>query len=90
MSTRGISDLERGRAALPRRDTLRRWLDDARALRRAARRAAGGRTATGRAIATGDAADAAPALPVPLTPLIGREAEIGRAVAVCCAPDVRC
>src|SRR5215218_7790410 len=79
VSTRGISDLERGARGLPRKDTLQLLLqalelspEDRAALVAVARRSpapAGGR---GRA-------DALPALPVSPTPLIGRERELATA-----------
>jgi predicted ATPase/DNA-binding CsgD family transcriptional regulator/DNA-binding XRE family transcriptional regulator len=89
VSTRGISDLERGARGLPRKDTLQLLLQgldlapaDRAALVAAARRSpapAGGR---GRV-------DALPALPVSPTPLIGRERELATARDLLLRPDVR-
>ena len=76
ISTRGISDLERGAHGLPRKDTLRLLLD-ALALSPADRAtlvAAARRPVTTRVPQESD--DRPPGLPVPLTPLIGREQEI--------------
>ena len=77
MSTRGISDLERGARGVPRKDTLQlllRALDLSTAeksvLVAAARRPTPSRVGEQRS-------DQHATPPVPLTPLIGREEEIG-------------
>src|SRR5437868_179676 len=73
ISTRGVSDLERGAHGLPRKDTLQLLLDalalspaDQARLAAAARRPA-------RAGARRERGEQYPELPIPLTPLIGRE-----------------
>src|SRR5688572_24015743 len=88
VSTRGISDLERGARGLPRKDTLQMLLQaldlfpsDRDALVAAARRAP---APAGRR----DQADALPALPVSPTPLIGRERELVTARDLLVRPDV--
>jgi predicted ATPase/transcriptional regulator with XRE-family HTH domain len=76
VSTRGVSDLERGAHGLPRKDTLQLLLD-VLALSPADRAtlvAAARRPVTTRARRESD--DRPSGLPVPLTPLIGREHEI--------------
>ena len=89
ISTRGVSDLERGVHGLPRKDTLRLLLDalalapaDRNRLVAAARRPpdAGARRERGARY---------PPLPVPLTPLVGREQAIAAAVARLTAPTIR-
>jgi predicted ATPase/transcriptional regulator with XRE-family HTH domain len=89
VSTRGISDLERGAHGLPRRDTLQLLLD-ALALAPADRAtlvAAARRPATSRARRESD--DRPPGLPVPLTPLIGREQAIEAVVTLLTLPTIR-
>ena len=87
VSTRGVSDLERGARGLPRKDTLQMLLQaldpapaDRAALTAAARRAP--------APPPGDAAGE-PSLPVPPTPLIGREDEIAAARVLLLDDEVR-
>src|SRR5690349_11530388 len=87
ISTRGLSDLERGARGLPRKDTLQLLLQaldlpqaDRAALVAAARRPVAARAAQGHDPA---------ALPVPLTPLVGREAEIAAVSALLAEPAVR-
>ena len=100
LSARGISDLERGVRAAPRKDTLRLLVDalplepaERTALVAAARRAEGGsrpasasadQTAEGEVIPFPGAL-----LPVSLTPLIGREREKADLVALLRRSDVR-
>jgi transcriptional regulator with XRE-family HTH domain len=79
VSTRGISDLERGARGLPRNDTLQMLLhglnlapDDRAILTAAARRIPPG-------VPPPDASAVGPPLPVPPTSLIGREDEIAAA-----------
>lgn len=89
VSTRGISDLERGAHGLPRRDTLQ-LLQDALALGpsdRAALTAAAHRPVTTRA--RRERGDSDISLPVPLTSLIGREQDIAAVVALFTGPTVR-
>src|SRR5688572_1414200 len=89
VSTRGISDLERGAHGLPRKDTLQLLLD-ALALSPADRAtlvAAARRPVTTRARRESD--DRPPGLPVPLTPLIGREQEIEAVAALLAQPTIR-
>ena len=89
VSARGISDLERGARGLPRKDTLElllQALDLSPANRAALVAAARRRPALARGEAQGDRhAD----LPVPLTPLIGREAEIAAISALLAQPTLR-
>jgi predicted ATPase/transcriptional regulator with XRE-family HTH domain len=78
LSARGISDLERGVRAGPRRDTLR-LLIEALGLgprERAALVAAAGRTSERPGGQPGSASSAGARLPLPLTPLVGREHEV--------------
>src|SRR5918994_5868764 len=89
VSTRGISDLERGAHGLPRKDTLQLLLDalalfpaDQATLVAAARRPATTR-------ARRERGDRYPGLPLPLTPLIGREHEIAAAAALLAQPTIR-
>src|SRR5688500_12969889 len=89
LSTRGISDLERGARGLPRNDTLQMVLQaldlssgDRAALVAAARRSPVPAGRQGRA-------DALPALPVSPTPLIGREPELAMVRALMLRPEVR-
>src|SRR5918998_3320575 len=76
VSTRGISDLERGARGVPRKDTLELLLDalDLSPAHRATLVAAARRPP--RTASRPDGAGGRPQLPVPLTPLIGREQEI--------------
>ena len=90
VSTRGVSDLERGAHGLPRKDTLQLLLDaldlspaDRTTLVAAARRP----VTTRRARRESD--DRPPGLPVPLTPLIGREQEIAAVAALLGQPVIR-
>ncbi len=83
LSAHGISDLERGVRSAPRKDTLALLLDALRpspeeraALLAAARRPAAQRPLSAAAL---DAFATTP-LPVPLTPLIGREREVAALV----------
>src|SRR5918998_1770683 len=89
VSTRGISDLERGAHGLPRKDTLQLLLDalalapaDRSTLVAAARRPATTRARRERGVRY-------PALPVPLTPLIGREQAIDAVAALLAQPTTR-
>jgi predicted ATPase/DNA-binding XRE family transcriptional regulator len=89
VSTRGISDLERGARGLPRKDTLQMLLqaldlspEDRAALVAAARPSPASAARQSRA-------DGAPALPVSPTPLIGRESELEIARALMLRPEVR-
>src|ERR687897_100949 len=89
LSTRGVSDLERGARGLPRKDTLRLLLQaldlspaDRAALIAAARRPPA--TPLG-----GVQADRLSGLPVPLTPLVGREADIAAVSGLLMEPAVR-
>ncbi|HET8647267.1 MAG TPA: helix-turn-helix domain-containing protein, partial [Vicinamibacteria bacterium] len=90
LSARGVSDLERGLRSAPRRDTVRLLADSLRlsgearrSFEAAARRPgtpAGLRAAHPRPFAD---------LPVPLTPLIGREREVAAAARLLRCTDVR-
>jgi predicted ATPase/DNA-binding XRE family transcriptional regulator len=89
VSTRGVSDLERGAHGLPRKDTLQLLLDalilpptDRAALVAAARR-----PVTTRARRESD--DRPPGLPVPLTPIIGREQAIEAVAVLLAQPTIR-
>jgi predicted ATPase/DNA-binding XRE family transcriptional regulator len=89
VSTRGVSDLERGARGLPRNDTLQMLLhgldlapDDRAILTAAARRIPPG-------VPPPDASAVGPPLPVPPTPLIGREDEIAAARDLLLDEDVR-
>jgi predicted ATPase len=82
VSTRGISDLERGARGLPRKDTLQLLLQalelspaDQTALVNAARRPSA-------IAAQGEGVEGLSGLPVQLTSLIGREAEIAEVAAL--------
>src|SRR5918994_3389242 len=89
VSTRGVSDLERGAHVLPRKDTLQLLLD-ALALAPADRAtlvAAARRPVTTRARRESD--DRPPGLPVPLTPLIGRDHAIEAVAALLAQPTIR-
>jgi predicted ATPase/DNA-binding XRE family transcriptional regulator len=89
VSTRGVSDLERGAHGLPRRDTLQLLLDalDLTPTDRAALVAAARRPATTRA--RRERGDCYPGLPVPLTPLIGREQAFEAVAALLAQPTIR-
>jgi predicted ATPase/transcriptional regulator with XRE-family HTH domain len=89
VSTRGVSDLERGAHGLPRKDTLQLLLD-ALALSPADRAtlvAAARRPVTTRA--RRESVDRPPGLPVPLTPLIGREHAIEAVAVLLAQPTIR-
>src|SRR5215217_3309172 len=89
ISTRGVSDLERGAHGLPRKDTLQLLLD-ALALAPADRATlvtAARRPVTTRARRESD--DRPPGLSVPLTPLIGREQAIEAVAALLAQPTIR-
>src|SRR4051812_3666088 len=89
VSTRGISDLERGARGLPRKDTLQLLLDalDLTGADRAALIAAAQRPHRPAALrARGNRHSG---LPVPLTSLIGREQEIGTVSALLADPTIR-
>jgi predicted ATPase/DNA-binding XRE family transcriptional regulator len=89
VSTRGISDLERGAHGLPRRDTLQLLLDalDLSPANRTTLAAAARRPATIRA--RRERGERPPDLPVPLTPLVGREQAIAAVVALLAEPAIR-
>src|SRR5215204_5570393 len=89
VSTRGVSDLERGAHGLPRKDTLQLLLDALAlsAADRAALVAAARRPVTTRVPRESD--DRPPGLPVPLTPLIGRDQEIEAVAALLTQLTVR-
>src|SRR5215208_986312 len=89
VSTRGVSDLERGAHGLPRKDTLQLLLG-ALALSPADRTtlvAAARRPATTRA--RRERGNPYPGLPIPLTPLVGREQAIEAVAALLTQPTVR-
>jgi predicted ATPase/transcriptional regulator with XRE-family HTH domain len=89
ISTRGVSDLERGAHGLPRKDTLQLLLDalDLTATDRTTLVAAARRPATTRA--RRERSDRYPGLPVPLTPLIGREQAVVMVAAHLTEPVIR-
>src|SRR5215204_262131 len=89
VSTRGVSDLERGAHGLPRKDTLQLLLDalDLAVADRATLVAAARRPVTTRVPRESD--DRPPGLPVPLTPLIGRDQEIEAVAALLTQLTVR-
>ncbi|MDF3042413.1 MAG: transcriptional regulator, family, partial [Thermomicrobiales bacterium] len=89
ISTRGVSDLERGAHGLPRKDTLQLLLDalDLSPADRATLVAAARRPTTIRA--RRERGDRYPGLPVPLTPLIGREQAIDAVAALLAQPTIR-
>jgi predicted ATPase/DNA-binding XRE family transcriptional regulator len=89
LSTRGISDLERGARELPRKDTLRLLLEalDLSAADRPAIIAAARRPPA--TAPRGAHADQLSGLPVPLTSLIGREADVAAVSALLTEPAVR-
>jgi predicted ATPase/transcriptional regulator with XRE-family HTH domain len=89
VSARGISDLERGARGVPRKDTLQLLLaalelsqEDQAALAAAARRSPA-------LAAQGERTDQHSALPVPLTPFIGRETEMAVVSDLLSNPTVR-
>jgi predicted ATPase/DNA-binding XRE family transcriptional regulator len=89
VSTRGVSDLERGAHGLPRKDTLQLLLDalalapvDRAVLASAARRPATNRKRQ-------DRGDRDPSLPVPLTSLVGREQDIAAVAGLLTSPMIR-
>ena len=91
LSARGVSDLERGARRAPRLETVRMLADglglgpEERAALLAARGAASAEPRE-----EGDSAGAPrPTLPVPPTPLIGRESAVAETVALLRQPDVR-
>src|SRR5690242_12754687 len=88
ISTRGLSDLERGARGLPRKDTLQLLLQplDLPQADRAALVAAARRSVT---VARAAQRHGPAALPVPLTPLVGREADIAAVSALLDEPTVR-
>src|SRR5215212_6620310 len=89
VSARGVSDLERGAHGLPRKDTLRLLLDalDLTATDRATLLTAARRPTTTRA--RREQGDRHPGLPVPLTPLVGREQAVVAGAALLTEPMVR-
>src|SRR5215213_9162476 len=89
VSTRGVSDLARGAHGLPRKDTLQLLLDalDLAAADRATLVAAARRPVTTRV--SRELEDRPPGLPVPLTPLIGRDQEIEAVAALLTQLTVR-
>jgi predicted ATPase/transcriptional regulator with XRE-family HTH domain len=89
VSTRGVSDLERGAHGLPRKDTLQLLLDalDLSPTDRAALVAAARRPVAARARRESD--DRPPGLPVPLTPLIGRDEAISAVAGILAEPTIR-
>ncbi len=91
LSARGISDLERGTRSVPRKDTLALLLDALRlpAPERATLLAAARRRAVPRSSpAPADDLPVAP-LPVPVTPIVGRERETIEVTALLRRPNVR-
>src|SRR5688500_104909 len=88
LSTRGISDLERGARRLPRKDTLQLLLDvlQLSLADRGALIAAGRRPVTA---ARPEHGVGRLALPVSPTPLIGRERELAAARDMLLRPDAR-
>ena len=89
ISARGVSDLERGVHGLPRKDTLQLLLDalDLSSTDRA--RLAGAARRPPRADARRKRGEPYPELPVPLTPLIGREQAVAAVAALLDAPTHR-
>ena len=89
VSTRGVSDLERGAHGLPRKDTLQLLLDalDLSPTERATLVAAARRPVAARA--RRERGDRPPGLPVPLTPLVGRDEAIAAVAALLAEPTIR-
>lgn len=89
LSARGISDLERGARELPRKETLRQLLQalDLTTADRAALIAAARRPPL--LVSRAMPANRRVGLPVPMTPLIGREADIEAVAALLAEPGVR-
>src|SRR5215217_6957374 len=89
VSTRGVSDLERGAHGLPRKDTLQLLLDalDLSPTDRATLVAAARRPVAARA--RRESGDRPPGLPVPLTPLVGRDKAISAVAAILAEPTIR-
>src|SRR3954468_17737896 len=89
VSARGVSDLERGAHGLPRKDTLQLLLDalTLSPTDRATLAAAARRPVTTRA--QRERGDCYPGLPVPLTPLIGREQALEAVAALLAQPTIR-
>ena len=89
LSTRGISDLERGARELPRKETLRQLLQalDLTTADRAALIAAAQRPPM--LVSRATHADRLVGLPVPMTPLIGREADIEAVAALLAKTSAR-
>ncbi len=92
LSARGISDLERGARSIPRKDTLAVLLD-ALSLppsERSALLAAAQRPSVRRRSAVAGINHSNPVpLPVPLTPLVGRDREMAEVTGVLRRPEVR-
>jgi predicted ATPase/DNA-binding CsgD family transcriptional regulator/transcriptional regulator with XRE-family HTH domain len=88
LSTRGISDLERGARIAPRLETVRLLADSlgVEGPERAAFLAARG-VSTDEAVLTPEAGQ--PMLPLALTPLVGREREVRAVTNLLCDEDVR-
>lgn len=98
LSTRGVSDLERGLHPAPQRETVRRLagalgLDPGDATRLAATAARSGRTPSAPGMGAGGDDVPGAALPSPLTPplttLIGRELEVAALRTLIDQPEVR-
>ena len=90
LSLRGVSDLERGLRS-PRPETLRMLADALGLEARARAEFAAAAWPASRAEVDGPGGDAAgrAALPLPLTPLVGRAAEVAEVVGLLCPPGVR-
>src|SRR5687768_354974 len=88
VSTRGISDLERSARGLPRKDTLRLLLAalELSAAERSALVAAARRPLP---IARGEREGRLSRLPIPATPLVGRETDVAAVSALLVGPAVR-
>ena len=91
LSARGISDLERGVRAGPRRDTLRLLVEALQLSppERAALVAAAGRAAERPGVQPGDTSFPGVQLPRPTTPLVGRERQLATVRDVLGRADVR-
>lgn len=89
LSARGISDLERGAREIPRKDTLRLLLQalELSPSDRAAMIAAAQRGPS--SARHGTQTDHPTSLPLPLTSLIGREADVAMVAALLATPDMR-